>query len=87
MRGGDELGEELGRLFLVGRLTRVLELGEELNKGLAEGRHDVGRIAHGEAADELDGELADGKDLVFERNKERSEDFGLSEVVVEAVVE
>ena len=66
---------------------RVLEVRQQLDERLAQGRHDVGRVVDGQAPDDGDGELADRKDLVVQRNEERAHVLGLAQVVVKAGIE
>jgi hypothetical protein len=74
-------------LLLVPAQAGMLQLDEQLNQRLAQARHDVRRIENRQAAQRADGQLADLKVLVVERDKERAEILRLGQVVVEAVVE
>lgn len=65
----------------------VLELGEELDESLAERRHDVGGVEGGETTNDLNGDLANGVDLVVQRDEERADALGLRKVAVELGVE
>ena len=66
---------------------RVLEIRQQLDQRLAQGRHDVGRVVDGQAPDDGDGELADRKDLVVQRDEESAHVLGLAQVVVETGIE
>ncbi len=65
----------------------MLQLYKQLNQRLAQARHDVRRVENRQAAQCADGQLANLKVLVVERDKERAEILRLGQVVVEAVVE
>jgi len=72
------------------RYTRdggILELGEKLNEGLAEGWHDVSGVVFGETADQAHGDDAVVEDLVIEGYENGADILGLCEVLVEAFVQ
>jgi len=86
-RIGHKMTQQSRGLLLVPAQAGMLQLDEQLNQRLAQARHDVRRIENRQAAQRADGQLADLKVLVVERDKERAEILRLGQVVVEAVVE
>ena len=85
--GGDQLAEQPGAVLFVAAHSAVLQLGEQLDEELAQGRHDVGWIHRRQLPDDAHGHLADFKDLIVEGHCDGAEVFSQRQIRVEVRVE
>ena len=66
---GNEMTEEFGTLLLVPPDPAVLQLCQDLDENLPQGRHDEGGVETAQATNDTHGQLSDTKHLVRERER------------------
>lgn len=66
---GNEMTKEFGALFLVPPDATVLQLCQDLDENLPQGRHDEGWVETTQATNDTHGQLPDTKHLARERER------------------
>ena len=77
------MAQQLRRLFPTPRIRAVLQFRQQLNQSLAQGGHDVRRVAGRQTTNDGNGLFSDFKHLVVQGNEQTPQHAGLGQIGVE----